>query len=112
MTAALLALLRREDLPDGKPRYVLHPPGHIVVVRLGDDVFALDHACVHAGASLLTGKVVGRAIECRAHGCRFDLSTGALVRGAGDGAGEELRQRTWRVERRGDAWAILDASAR
>jgi nitrite reductase/ring-hydroxylating ferredoxin subunit len=103
---ALIALLTRERLPEGKPQVLLHPPDHLVVVRLGDEVFVLDQRCSHAGASLLTGVVRGRTIECRAHGCRFDLATGALT-GASDGP--PLRQRAWRVERRGDAWAVLDA---
>ena len=101
----VLALLGRDDLPEGQVRYVLHPPGHLVVVRLGDEVFALDQVCVHGEASLLLGEVRGGAIRCRAHGYWFDLRTG----GCTHPAGERLRQPTWRVERRGERWAILAA---
>lgn len=101
----VLALLGRDELPEGKPRYVLRPPGHIVVVRLGDEVFALDQVCVHGEASLLLGEVRGGTLSCRAHGYRFDLRTGACTHPAG----ERLCQPTWRVERRGDRWAVLDA---
>lgn len=100
---ALIARLSREQLPEGKPQVLLHPPDHLVVIRLGDEVFALDQRCSHAGASLITGRVVGRTIECRAHGCRFDLGTGALV-----GESGAPRQRCWRVERQGEAWAVFD----
>ena len=71
---------------------------------VGDEVFALDHTCCHAGASLMTGEVKGRTITCRAHGYCFDLATGSLLKPQG----EPLRQRTWRVERQGEAWAVLD----
>jgi nitrite reductase/ring-hydroxylating ferredoxin subunit len=104
MPPALIALLSREQLPEGKPHLLLHPPDHLVVVRLGDEVFALDQRCSHAGASLINGAILGRSLACRAHGCRFDLASGLLL-GPSD---EPLRQRTWLVERRGDAWAILD----
>lgn len=97
-------MLRREELPEGKLHYVLYPPAHIVVVRQGERVYALEQVCSHAGASLLTGKVEGCALTCRAHGYRFDLATGALL----DPPGEPLRQRVFEVERRGDGWAILD----
>jgi nitrite reductase/ring-hydroxylating ferredoxin subunit len=104
MPPALIALLSREQLPEGKPQLLLHPPDHLVVVRLGDEVFALDQRCSHAGASLINGQIQGRSLACRAHGCRFDLASGLLL----DPSAEPLRQRTWLVERRGDAWAILD----
>lgn len=98
-----IALLTREQLPEGKPQVVLYPPGHIVVVRVGDEVFALDHACCHAGASLMTGEVRGRTITCRAHGYCFDLATGALLKPEGEG----LAQGVFRVERRGEGWVVL-----
>ena len=36
----VIASFRREDLPEGKLVPVVHPPGHLVVVRVGDRVFA------------------------------------------------------------------------
>ncbi len=112
-----IALLTRDQLPEGKLQYLLHPPDHLIVVRLGDEVFALDQRCSHAGASLLTGQILGRSVECRAHGCRFDLASGRLVEDSsntapgrldGDLSEAALGQRCWRVERRGDGWAVLD----
>jgi nitrite reductase/ring-hydroxylating ferredoxin subunit len=108
-----IALLTRDQLPEGKIQYLLHPPDHLIVVRLGDEVFALDQRCSHAGASLLTGQILGRTVECRAHGCRFDLASGRLAENpakdlAGDPSEDTPGQRCWRVERRGDGWAVLD----
>jgi 3-phenylpropionate/trans-cinnamate dioxygenase ferredoxin subunit len=99
----LLATLRRADLPDGKPTFVIHPPRHIVVVRLGDEVFALENLCRHADAHLLLGAVRGCTIECRAHGYLFDLRTGALLHPAD----ESLTQQVYEVRRDGpDTWTV------
>jgi nitrite reductase/ring-hydroxylating ferredoxin subunit len=100
----VIASFRREDLPDRKPVPLVHPPGHLVVVRVGERVFALDHACSHAGASLLNAEVHERTITCRAHGCVFDLESGALLSRTDEAP---FRQGTWPVERRGDVWVVL-----
>jgi nitrite reductase/ring-hydroxylating ferredoxin subunit len=104
-----IASLSREQLPEGKPCYVLHPPLHIVVVRLGDEVFALESVCAHAGASLLLGKVerASCSITCRAHGYRFDLRTGELL----ERQDEPCRQRAFSVIREGDRWLLFEPGA-
>jgi 3-phenylpropionate/trans-cinnamate dioxygenase ferredoxin component len=48
----------------------------IAVVRVGDEVFALDDVCSHAEFPLTDGEVDGTTIECALHGSRFDLRTG------------------------------------
>ncbi|MFT4299753.1 MAG: non-heme iron oxygenase ferredoxin subunit [Aeromicrobium sp.] len=51
--------------------------GHeIVLVRDGDEVFALRDECSHAAIPLSEGDVEGRTIECWLHGSRFDVTTG------------------------------------
>ena len=102
--AEVLAWFDRDALPENRPQLVLHPPGHIVVVRVGDEVFAFDQVCVHGKASLFLGTVRDGTLRCRAHDYRFDLRTGALVHPAG----EAMCQPTWPVERRGERWAVLD----
>jgi Ferredoxin subunits of nitrite reductase and ring-hydroxylating dioxygenases len=53
--------------------------GHrFVVVRVGDDFYALGDRCTHTGESLSeVGEIDGCEIECAAHGARFDLVSGA-----------------------------------
>jgi 3-phenylpropionate/trans-cinnamate dioxygenase ferredoxin subunit len=50
----------------------------LVVVRLGDDVYALYDECSHANVALSEGEVDPdeRTIECWKHGSQFDLATG------------------------------------
>jgi 3-phenylpropionate/trans-cinnamate dioxygenase ferredoxin subunit len=48
----------------------------VAVVRVGDEVFALEDVCSHAEFPLTDGEVDGTTIECALHGSRFDLRTG------------------------------------
>ena len=40
---------------------------------------------MHAGASLGAGKLAGRIVTCRAHGLRYDVSTGRVTSSTGLG---------------------------
>ncbi len=61
-------------------------PGRAMAVRVaGKDValfnvdgniYAMSDECAHAGASLGSGKLQGNIVTCRAHGFRYDVSTG------------------------------------
>jgi nitrite reductase/ring-hydroxylating ferredoxin subunit len=53
----------------------------ILVVRIGDEVFALDDRCTHAAANLHNGDLYFESyeIECPLHGGRFDLRTGEVT---------------------------------
>ena len=48
----------------------------IAVVRVGDEVFAVEDMCSHAEASLCEGMVDGEEIECPLHFARFNVRTG------------------------------------
>jgi 3-phenylpropionate/trans-cinnamate dioxygenase ferredoxin component len=100
-----IAQIRSADLLEGVPLHVHYPPFDIVVVKLGDEVFALEDACNHAGASLATGDVRDMCIECPLHSYEFDLRSGALVRPQGLCG----PQRTFRVEADADGWAIYES---
>ena len=67
---------RLGQLAESKPQLATVAGHDIVLVRQGDEVFALDDLCSHAEVSLSTGDVVDGQIECWLHGSRFDLRTG------------------------------------
>lgn len=74
MTAARVASLSelKEDVPvgveaDGTP---------VVLVRQGDQVYALADVCSHAEVALSEGEVTPQGLECWLHGSCFDLRTG------------------------------------
>ena len=53
----------------------------VLVIRVGDEVFALDDRCTHAAANLHNGEldVDAYEIECPLHEGRFDLRTGEVT---------------------------------
>ncbi|MBV8634089.1 MAG: Rieske 2Fe-2S domain-containing protein [Burkholderiaceae bacterium] len=63
-------------------------PGARAIVRIGErcvalfnvagELFAIDDSCPHAGSSLASGKVEHGAVQCPAHGLRFDLASGCM----------------------------------
>jgi 3-phenylpropionate/trans-cinnamate dioxygenase ferredoxin subunit len=67
---------RLSELTQDKPHLVQVAGEDIVLVRQGEEVFALSDICSHAEVSLSTGDVADGAIECWLHGSRFDLRTG------------------------------------
>ncbi len=74
--SAFRSVCRLSELSESKPRLVEVDGEDIVLVRQGDEVFALSDICSHADVSLSAGDVVDGAIECWLHGSRFDLRTG------------------------------------
>ncbi len=51
--------------------------GRIVAVfRVGDEFFALDGICPHAGGPLGKGRLDGTVVTCPWHGWQFDVRTG------------------------------------
>lgn len=66
------------ELEPGAPVKVAVDGIAVVVVRIGDDVYALADRCSHEDASLSEGDVHEDdvEIECAEHGAMFDLRTG------------------------------------
>ena len=66
-------------------------PGTSIVVRIADqdvalfnvdgNIYAIADSCAHAGASLGAGKLNGTIVTCRAHGLRYDVTTGQVTTG-------------------------------
>ena len=44
--------------------------------RVGDEVFAIENACPHAGYPLHEGEMRGHVVYCPAHGFDYDVRTG------------------------------------
>jgi len=55
----------------------------VVLFNVEGTVHAIENSCPHNGASLASGKLEGRVLQCPAHGLRFDLTTGCMVGGGG-----------------------------
>lgn len=54
---------------------------HIAVAHVDGNWYAFADACTHHDCPLADGQLEGVTIECDCHGSRFDVRTGAVVRG-------------------------------
>jgi len=93
------------DIPENTPTAAKAGAQTLVVVRQGDQVYAMHSVCAHAGGPLAQGRIVDGCIECPWHGSRFELHSGRRKRGpttwdqpyydvrAADGGGWEVRRR-------------------
>ena len=64
------------DLADGSLRPALVAGTRLVVGRSGDDWFALDAICPHAGGSLAEGELDENLLICPLHAFGFEIDTG------------------------------------
>jgi nitrite reductase/ring-hydroxylating ferredoxin subunit len=92
------------DIPENKPTAAKAGTQQLVVVRVGETVYALHAQCAHAGGPLPSGKLVDGCIECPWHFSRYDLATGRRTQGPttfdqpryqvrkADGGGWEVRR--------------------
>src|SRR5690349_9447566 len=82
------------DLTDGK--LIGHVGDQdVLLVRWGDEVFAIDPHCTHYHGPLADGLVTGASIRCPWHHACFDLRTGEAIR-----APALSPLACWRVEQR------------
>jgi 3-phenylpropionate/trans-cinnamate dioxygenase ferredoxin subunit len=64
------------ELSPGVPLRVELDATEVAVVRVGEEIFAIEDVCSHADVPLSDGDVEDCTIECALHGSRFDLRTG------------------------------------
>jgi nitrite reductase/ring-hydroxylating ferredoxin subunit/uncharacterized membrane protein len=69
------------ELQEGKPRRVEVAGEPVLLVRDGDQVFAIGAVCSHYGAPLEEGKIMIGTIQCPWHGSRFALADGRVREG-------------------------------
>ncbi|HEX6537242.1 MAG TPA: FAD-dependent oxidoreductase [Gemmatimonadaceae bacterium] len=76
----LTAGIHLAELADGAP-LLGHAGGEaVMMVRRGDDVFAIGATCTHYSGPLAEGLVVGETVRCPWHHACFNLRTGEAVR--------------------------------
>ncbi len=78
------AVAKATDLPEGQLAGGEFAAGGeripLVLLKRGDQVYALNGTCTHMGGPLAEGKLVGEwCVECPWHGSQFDLRDGHIV---------------------------------
>lgn len=72
------------DLEEGKPVRTDVKGESLLLLIIGDHIFAIGNQCTHQGAGLDKGvvKITGsvRTVTCPAHGSMFNLETGKPMR--------------------------------
>jgi len=69
------------DFPNGSQRTLELAGQELLLVRVGEEVFAVRNQCTHLGQPLTGGRMIGRQITCPFHGACFDLRTGRAIAG-------------------------------
>jgi len=69
------------DLAEAKPTRAEHDGVPILLVRRGNQIFALAETCSHFSGPLSEGKLVGDSIVCPWHASRFALEDGRVLDG-------------------------------
>ena len=74
-----------DELRDRKPVRIDAHGSEVLLLRSGDELFAIGNRCTHQGAPLHKGPVrFGgslRTVQCPLHGSTFDLAEGRVMRG-------------------------------
>jgi nitrite reductase/ring-hydroxylating ferredoxin subunit len=64
----------------------------VALFNVEGQIYAIDDSCMHQGASLGAGKVEGKIVTCRAHGLKYDVSTGFVSGSPGCGVASHAVQ--------------------
>jgi metal-sulfur cluster biosynthetic enzyme/nitrite reductase/ring-hydroxylating ferredoxin subunit len=68
------------ELPAGGRKSIFIDDVPALLLRIGDQYFAVEDVCSHDGQPLTDGPVTGYEITCPRHGARFDVRTGKPTR--------------------------------
>ena len=83
-----------DPFPPGARKLAFVEGQQILIFNIEDELYAVDNTCPHAGASLYSGKLSGKVLQCPVHAMRFDVTTGCFA------GGDKPELRTYPV-----AWA-------
>jgi 3-phenylpropionate/trans-cinnamate dioxygenase ferredoxin component len=67
------------EIPPGGRKSIVVDDLPVLLLRVGDDFFAIEDTCTHDGQAMTDGPVHDHQIACPRHGARFDLRTGAAM---------------------------------
>ena len=74
--ADFVAVAHLDQLPPGRGMTVTVRGLAVAIFNVEGTVYAIDDSCRHEGVSLGSGELRGQIVRCRAHGWRYDVTTG------------------------------------
>ncbi|MGR3979124.1 Rieske 2Fe-2S domain-containing protein [Acinetobacter sp. 1207_04] len=78
----------------------------LVLFNINQQFYAIDDSCPHQGASLFSGKLEGKSLQCCAHGLKFDLESGYMLNST------HLKMTSYLVEViESDVFIVMDSGA-
>ena len=72
----LLQVARVDEISDGGRKSLIVDDVPVLLLRVGEEFYAIEDVCTHDGLPLTDGPLVGCEITCPRHGARFDVRTG------------------------------------
>src|SRR5215469_2520702 len=76
---SFVEVARLEELPPGRGTTVTAEGKEIAIYNVEGAIYAMDDTCLHQGASLGWGALDGEIVTCRAHGMRYNVTTGKVI---------------------------------
>jgi 3-phenylpropionate/trans-cinnamate dioxygenase ferredoxin subunit len=68
-----------DEIPPGGRLAMIVDDRAVLVLRVGNDFYAIEDACTHDGQPLDNGPLRDHEIQCPRHGARFDIKTGRAL---------------------------------
>ncbi len=65
-----------DELAPGTRKSIFLDDTPALLIRVGDDYYAIEDVCSHDGQPLTDGPLIDCSIVCPRHGARFDLKSG------------------------------------
>lgn len=65
-----------EQIAPGRSLVVDVAGKSVALFNVEGQIYAIDDSCMHQGASLGAGSLQGKIVTCRAHGLKYDVTTG------------------------------------
>ena len=96
-----------KDVPSGTMKGFKAGDKGVLVSNIDGRFYAINDRCTHRGCSLSKGRLEGDVVTCPCHGSRFNVKTGAIVRGP---AGSRSRRFPFRLRGTGSGWKCRHCS--
>jgi len=77
----LSPVAQANEIREGEMHVVDVSGSKVALTRIDGHLHAFEDTCTHAGCSLASGELDGPVVSCPCHGSRFDVTSGAVLRG-------------------------------